>query len=341
MSRYFFICIAFISVHLSAQVKSDIYPIAFYNLENLFDTNRDNNIQDEDFTPQGKYQWTEDKYNKKLNNLADVISQLGRQQNKDGFAILGVAEVENRKVMEDLILKTKLSETKYQIVHQDSPDARGIDVGMIYNPQYFKVKTYRTYPFTLPGNNNIRTRDILVVSGLLAGEPISILVNHWPSRRGEDSSPLRERAGSICKHISDSIYNENPKTAIVIMGDMNDDPKDKSTSIALGAKKEMNQVKEGGLFNTLWKTHESGRGTLCYRGEWNLFDQIIISQSLLKSGKSNLNYIKSEIFTRDYMYQQSGKYKGYPLRTLSGNTFLNGYSDHFPTLIYIGKAEKQ
>ena len=167
MSRYFFICIAFISVHLSAQVKSDIYPIAFYNLENLFDTNRDNNIQDEDFTPQGKYQWTEDKYNKKLNNLADVISQLGRQQNKDGFAILGVAEVENRKVMEDLILKTKLSETKYQIVHQDSPDARGIDVGMIYNPKYFKVKTYRTYPFTLPGNNNIRTRDILVVLSLI------------------------------------------------------------------------------------------------------------------------------------------------------------------------------
>lgn len=337
MIRYFLICIAFIAVNLSAQVKSDIYPIAFYNVENLFDTNRDYNIQDEEFTPEGRNQWTEDKYNKKLNNLADIISQLGRERNKDGFAILGVAEVENRKVMEDLISKTKLSTTNYQIVHHDSPDARGIDVGLIYNPKYFKVNSYTTYPFTLPGNKKIRTRDILVVSGLLNGEPISILVNHWPSRRGDDSSPLRERAGSICKHISDSIYKQNPKAAIVIMGDMNDDPKDKSTSIALGAKKEMNQVKEGGLFNTLWKLHESGRGTLCYRDQWNLFDQIIISQSLLKSGKSNLDYIQSEIFSRDYMFQQSGKYKGYPLRTFSGSNFLNGYSDHFPTLIYLKK----
>lgn len=340
MKRYFFICIAFITISLSAQVKSDIYPIAFYNLENLFDTSRDYSIQDEDFTPSGRNHWTEEKYNKKLNNLAQVISQLGCGQNKDGFVLLGVAEVENRKVMEDLILKTKLSAAKYQIVHQDSPDARGIDVGLIYNPKYFKVNTYKVYPFTIPGNNNIRTRDILVVSGFLDGQPLSILVNHWPSRRGEDSSPLRERAGSICKHISDSIYQESPATAIIIMGDMNDDPKDKSTSIALGAKKEMNQVKEGGLFNTMWKIHDSGKGTLCYRDQWNLFDQIIISQSLLNAGKSNLKYMKSEIFTRDYMFQQSGKYKGYPLRTFSGNNFLNGYSDHFPTLIYLEKRKK-
>lgn len=340
MTRYLFVCIAFIAINLSAQNKNTIYPIAFYNLENLFDTKRDYSIQDEDFTPEGRNKWTEDKYNKKLNNLAEVISQLGRNRNKDGFALLGVAEVENRKVMEDLILKTKLSATKYQIVHQDSPDGRGIDVGLIYNPQYFKVETYTTYPFTLPGNNTIRTRDILVVSGLLAGEPFSILVNHWPSRRGEDSSPLRERAGAICKHISDSIYRANPATAIVIMGDMNDDPKDKSTSIALGAKKEMNQVKAGGLFNTMWKIHDTGRGTLCYRDQWNLFDQIIISQSLLKTGKSNLNYVQSEIFSRDYMFQQYGKYKGYPLRTFSGNNFLNGYSDHFPTLIYLQKRKK-
>lgn len=340
MKRYFFICIAFITINLYAQVRSSIYPIAFYNLENLFDTNRDYSIQDEDFTPNGRNHWTDDKYNKKLNNLAQVISQLGCEQNKDGFVLLGVAEVENRKVMEDLILKTKLSATKYQIVHQDSPDARGIDVGLIYNPKYFRVNTYKVYPFTIPGNNNIRTRDILVVSGFMDGQPLSILVNHWPSRRGEDSSPLRERAGSICKHISDSICQANPAAAIVIMGDMNDDPKDKSTSIALGAKKEMNQVKQGGLFNTMWKIHDSGKGTLCYRDQWNLFDQIIISQSLLNAGKSNLKYIKSEIFTRDYMFQQSGKYKGYPLRTFSGNNFLNGYSDHFPTLIYLEKRKK-
>ncbi|SHF07426.1 endonuclease/exonuclease/phosphatase family protein [Dysgonomonas macrotermitis] len=334
----FFACVA---IHVSAQTSgNEIYPVAFYNVENLFDTQRDYTIQDEDFTSEGKYKWTEDRYKQKLNNLAEVISQLGREQNKDGFAILGVAEVENRKVMQDLISKTKLSQTNYQIVHQDSPDARGIDVGLIYNPKYFKVISYKVYPFTIPGSSQTRTRDILVVSGLLAGEPFSVLVNHWPSRRGEDSSPLRERAASICKHISDSIYKANPAVAIVIMGDMNDDPKDKSTSIALGAKKEMNQVKAGGLFNTLWKIHESGKGTLCYRGEWNLFDQIIISESLLKTGKSNLSYIKSEIFSRDYLFQKSGKYQGYPLRTFSGTNFLNGYSDHLPTLIYLKKGKK-
>lgn len=329
------ICILLGILNLSSQNKETIYPVAFYNLENLFDTTRDLSIQDEDFTPSGKYNWTPEKYQKKLSNLSDVISLLGKEKNSQGIAILGVAEVENRKVIEDLINTPKLAKSNYQIVHIDSPDARGIDVGLIYNPLLFQVLNYRIYPFSIPGNKAPKTRDILVVSGLLAGQPLSVLVNHWPSRRGEDSSPLRERAGAICKHISDSIYQANPATGIVIMGDMNDDPKDKSTSIALGAKKEMNQVKPGGLFNTMWKIHESGIGTLRYRGQWNLFDQIIISQSLLKKGKSKLAYIGSEVFNRDFLFQKSGKYEGYPLRTFSGTAFLNGYSDHFPTLIYL------
>lgn len=335
MKKYLLICLALLSLSTVAQQKKEVYPIAFYNVENLFDTKRDPNIQDEDFTPSGRNNWTEDKYNKKLNNLAYVINLLGKETVPTGAVIVGIAEVENRKVIEDLITTGDIAKRKFQIVHQDSPDIRGIDVGLIYDPSVFKVTSYKTYPFILPGTNDIKTRDILVVSGLLGGQPLSVLVNHWPSRRGDNSSPLRERAAAICKHISDSIYNANPKAGIIIMGDMNDDPKDKSTRIVLNAKKNQGEVQKGGLYNTMWKIHDSGIGTLCYKDQWNLFDQIIISQSLLKKGDSKLNFEKAEVFNKDFLFQQSGKFKGYPLRTFSGNTFLNGYSDHFPTLIYL------
>lgn len=335
MKKYLLVCLVLLAMSVVAQNKKEVYPIAFYNVENLFDTKRDLTIQDEDFTPSGQYNWTEDKYKKKLKNLAYVISLFGKETAPSGAAIIGVAEVENRKVIEDLINTGDLASRKYKIVHQDSPDTRGIDVGLIYNPSLFKVTSSKTYPFTLPGANDIKTRDILVVSGLLGGQPLSVLVNHWPSRRGDNSSPLRERAAAICKHISDSIYKTNLQAGIVIMGDMNDDPKDKSTRIVLNAKKTQDEVQKGGLYNTMWKIHETGIGTLCYKDQWNLFDQIIISQSLLSKGKSKLNFEKAEVFNKDFLFQKSGKYKGYPLRTFSGNTFLNGYSDHFPTLIYL------
>jgi hypothetical protein len=336
-----------ISQYACTQEKNDerqegkgVYPIAFYNVENLFDTERDPAINDSDFTPEGKYQWTQDKYLKKLTNLAYVISQLGKDESQTGFAILGVAEVENRKVMEDLIHTGKLAENNYQIVHHDSPDERGIDVGLIYDPQLFNHITYKIYPFTLPGDrygSNYKTRDILVVSGLLAGEPICVLVNHWPSRRGDDSEALRERAGAICRHISDSIYKEDPQTGIIIMGDLNDNPKDKSVRVALGAKRNKEEVQPGGLFNTMWQVLDKGIGSERYRDTWNLFDQIIISESLLNQGSSKLTYKRSYVFNRKFLIQQSGNYRGYPLRTFSGTTFLNGYSDHFPTLIYLTK----
>ncbi len=339
MIKYFLTtCLALISICTYSQKKyKAIYPIAFYNVENLFDTERDHTIQDEDYTPNGKNKWTTDKYQKKLSNLAYVINQLGTDIRPEGVAILGVAEVENLRVMKDLINAGELSKRKYDIVHYDSPDGRGIDVGLIYDKQAFKVLSHKTYPFTLPGGKAPRTRDILVVSGILDGEPISILVNHWPSRRGEDSEQLRERAGKICKHITDSIYKKNSKAGIVIMGDMNDDPKDRSTRVALGAKQYAKDTKRGELYNPMWNIHNSGMGSLKYKGEWNLFDQIIISESLLKKGKSKFNFERAEIFNKDFLFQKSGNYQGYPLRTFSGSTFLNGYSDHLPTLIYLSK----
>jgi predicted extracellular nuclease len=326
-----------LNMNLFAQKKLRVYSAAFYNLENLFDTNDDPGVRDEEFTPTGANAWTPDKYQKKLHNMAYVISKLAREHCPMGPAVLGVSEVENRGVLEDLVKTSEIASMGYEIVHYDSPDRRGIDVGLLYNPRLFQVTSSKAYPFILPDNPDFKTRDQLLVSGILAGESFHVIVNHWPSRYGAKSTNLREFAASITKHIADSIYNADPSAKIVIMGDLNDDPTDKSTRVVLNAKKNQSEVKPGGLFNTMWGFYDKGIGSLGYQGKWNLFDQIIISESLLGKDRSTLKFWKAEIFNRDFLIQQEGKNKGYPLRTFSGNTFLNGYSDHFPTLIYMVK----
>jgi len=303
-------------------------------VENLFDTKKDEGKRDDEFTPEGAKKWTQEKYEKKLDNIAYVMSLLGKELTPEGVAIIGVAEVENRNVLEDLVERKDIKETGYKIVHKESPDLRGIDVALLYNPKLFKLNSYTTYPFHHPDQPEYLTRDHLLVSGELAGQALHIIVNHWPSRHGEASGELREYAALKCKQIGDSIYKKNSKAHIVIMGDMNDDPNDKSCRLILDAKKYETQVKPGGLFNTMWQLFDKGIGSLQYRGKWNLFDQIIISESLINK-KSSLKFYKAEVFNPDFLFQKEGQYTGYPLRTFSGNTFLNGYSDHLPTLIYL------
>lgn len=340
---FLFILFSIISIHLSLfsqEIKDKnlgIYSVAFYNLENLFDTEDDPLTRDEEFTPKGKNLWTLEKYNKKLSNMASVISKLGREYSPFGPAAIGVSEIENRKVLEDLIAQKSLAGMNLDIIHYDSPDRRGVDVGLIFNPNLFKVSSSKIYPYILPENPDFKTRDVLLVSGTLAGDSFHVLVNHWPSRLGKKSTQLREFAALINKHIADSIYMADPSAKIVIMGDMNDDPSDKSTRVVLNAKKKEQDVKEGGLYNTMWSFFDKGIGSLSYQGRWNLFDQIIISKSLLGDNYSSLRYWKAEIFNRSFITQQEGKYKGYPLRTFSEGKFINGYSDHFPVLIYMVK----
>lgn len=327
----------FIVGSAQAQKKIGVYSVAFYNLENLFDTEYDETINDEEYTPKGAKQWTPERYRRKLNNLASVISKLAREHTPAGPAAIGISEIENRKVIEDLLATGELAKMGYEIVHQDSPDRRGVDVALIYNPRLFQVTSYKAVPYILPDNPNFRTRDQLLVSGYLAGDPFHIIVNHWPSRYGNKSSELREHAAYISKTIADSIYHADPSAKIVIMGDLNDDPTDKSTRVVLNAKKKQSEVKPGGLFNTMWEFYDRGIGTLSYQDKWSLFDQIIISESLLGKDRSTLKFWKAEIFNREFLHQKEGKKKGYPLRTFSGNTFLNGYSDHFPVIIYMAK----
>lgn len=329
---HLFLCVA---LFLPAQEK---YAVGFYNLENLFDTENDPTINDEDFTPKGSYQWTSKKYSQKLNKMASVIAQLGVEQCPEGMAVLGVSEIENRKVLEDLAKTKKLASRNYEIVHHNSPDWRGIDVALLYNPSLFELESHKAYPMHVASNPDFRTRDQLLVTGKLGGDRIHFIINHWPSRRGGRKGNMRNAAAKVTRQIVDSIYTAEPDAKIVILGDFNDNPDDESCRYVLRAVEKPDQVKgTHDLYNVTWNFWTKGIGTLCYQGQWNLFDQVIISKGLLKRKEGSLRYDKMEIFNRDFLIQKEGKYKGYPLRTFSGNRFQNGYSDHFPVCLYLLK----
>ncbi|WP_166336365.1 endonuclease/exonuclease/phosphatase family protein [Sphingobacterium chungjuense] len=323
-----------------------VYAAAFYNLENLFDTDDDpTNAGDDEFTPKGKLRWTPEKYQKKLHNMAYAISQIAREHSPVGPEVLGVAEIENRKVLEDLISQPDMADMHYQIVQYDSPDRRGIDVALLYNPRLFQVTSSRVYPFHLADESAYRSRDQLLVSGKMADEDVHFIVAHWPSRfGGSKSSYLREAAAVITRHVIDSLQQNDPLAKIIFMGDLNDDPSDVSVRKVLDAKKNVSDVSDGGLYNPMWQLLEKGAGSLAYQGGWNMFDQIILSQSLLRKDTDGLRYWKAEVFNKPFLVDQEGKLgrrarsnKGYPLRTFIEGTFINGYSDHFPVLIYLIK----
>ncbi|MEG2945945.1 MAG: hypothetical protein RR837_04255 [Bacteroidales bacterium] len=191
----------------------------------------------------------------------------------------------------------------------------------------------------IPSKPDFLTRDQLVVTGLLGGDKISFIVNHWPSRLGGESqsSFLREAAAALTRSIADSLLRDDPNAGVVIMGDLNDDPFNKSVKDVIGAKKKVEEVPDGGFYNPMWSILDKGIGTLGYRGNWNLFDQIIISKNLLGKNRETLKFWRAEVFNKPFLTNESGQYKGYPKRTFAGGVFLNGYSDHFPSLIYLVK----
>ena len=287
---------------------------------------------------EGLLKWDGKKYWSKINNMAYAISKMAGKTTPMGPAIIGVSEIENKSVLDDLVKNEQIRKWQLQVVHHDSPDRRGVDVGLLYNPRFFKVLNVTNHFLSIEDNPNFRTRDQMCVTGLLAGEKVSIIVNHWPSRSGgeERSRYLREAAAALSKHIADSLWNDDPNQGIIVMGDLNDDPFNKSCAEVLGAKKEKKDVGEHGFYNPFWKTLDKGIGSLAYRGAWNLFDQIIISGNLI-DGKSALKYWKNEVLNRDFLTNQDGQYKGYPFRTFSSGAFLNGYSDHYPTQVFFTK----
>ncbi len=340
-----------INIGIQAQEKKfQIQTIAFYNCENLFDTIRDPKIYDEEWTPKGDQAWTSDKYNKKINNLAHVISQIGNDENSKKPVVIGVAEIENRGVLEDLIETEYLINEDYGIVHYDSPDRRGIDVGLLYQKKYF-VPTHTSslplYIYDMKKKNKstgeygtrVYTRDQLLVTGLLEGEEVHFIVNHWPSRSGGEkkSSPFREAAAALNKKIIDSLQMINPDAKVITMGDMNDGPYNKSIKKVLQAAGTKQELKKGGLFNPMEKMSKEGMGSLAYRDAWDLFDQIILTEPYLRTDYDSWRYWKGSVYKKSFMIQPTGQYKGYPLRNSNNEP---GYSDHFPVYIYLIKEAK-
>lgn len=336
------LCMALFSVAtLSAQEKP--YAVVFYNLENLFDICNDPETHDDEFTPQGVKQWNQIRYEKKLWNMERVLFDIAAIQ-KDYPIVIGVSEIENRKVLDDLVSQPKLRGANYRICHYDSPDARGVDVAFLYRSDVFKLEGSDNIKLHVEGLPNFRTRDLVVMWGTIEGEPFYFLVSHWPSRLGgkEASQFKRDACAKQIREIKDSLLAENPATKVIIMGDLNDDATDDSIVEVMGAKGNVNELQKGDFFNPFNEMLRAGLGTLAYQDEWNLFDNICVTENLVNAEKGKLHIIKGKkfygnIFTRPYMLQLEGQYKNYPLRTFVSNNFQDGYSDHFPVYIYIGK----
>ena len=319
------------------------YMVAFWNFENLFDIYNDPETHDDEFTPEGIKKWNETKYQKKLSNLERVIFDMAAI-NKDYPVVMGVSEIENRSVLEDLVSQPKLKGAKYRICHFDSPDARGVDVAFLYRADVFKLEGSDNIKLNVPELPNFRTRDLVVMWGTIEGEPFYFLVSHWPSRLGgkEASQFKRDACAKQIREIKDSLLQANPATKVVVMGDFNDDATDASLVKVMGAKGKVKELETGDFFNPYVQMLKAGLGTLAYQDSWNLFDNICVTENLVNGTYGKLRLIKGKkfygnIFTRPYMLQQEGQYKGYPLRTFVTNNFQNGFSDHFPVYIYIGK----
>ena len=329
---------------ISAQqsTTSQRVTVAFYNLENLFDTiDQENN--DEEFLPEGANRWTPERYQHKLRNMSHVISLIGG----DGPAIIGVAEIENRGVLEDLIAEESLRDKHYDIVHYDSPDRRGIDCAILYQPEVYKVFASGARAVEIPNEPWIKTRDVVYASGLLDGEIVHILVGHWPSRSGGEAVSLHRRmaAAKTMRSVADSLYTLFPDSKVIMMGDFNDDPISPSVREGLGVQNHPEQTKPADYYTPMLQLYNKGMGTLAYRDVWNLFDIIAVNGELIGSKPTTWQLYRDPettdmafIFKQPFMIQQSGQYKGYTLRTFVGGQWQGGYSDHFPVYVYLVKG---
>ena len=344
------------------QKKYAVQTVAFYNFENLFDTiNGPNN--DEEWLPRGAQNWTGERYKKKLANLSRVLAEIGSGENPNSPALIGGSEIENRGVLEDLIKQPKLIDKGYGIIHFDSPDKRGIDVALLYQKQHFKPTSYINVPLYIykeeekgkskkeaeektddvvaisTTDRRVYTRDQLLVTGLLDGEEINVIVCHWPSRSGGEkkSAPFREAAAALTRKITDSLQKIKPDAKVIILGDLNDGSFNKSVKVEIGAKGKKSEVDALGVYNPFESMANKGMGTIGYRDAWDIFDIIMVTEPLIREDYSSWRYWKAGIYNKPFLITTTGQYKGYPLRHSLTEV---GFSDHFPTYIYLIKEQK-
>lgn len=326
---------------VAQEKKFTIHTVAFYNLENLFDTINDPTINDE-ASPimEASESLRAEIYVKKLDNMANVVADIGSDISNNSPAVIGVCEIENRQVLYDLVNHPALLNKDYGVVHFDSPDRRGIDVALLYQKRLFRpinTSSHELVIFDSESRARRYTRDQLLVSGELDGDLIHLIINHWPSRGGGEarSRPGRIAAAKLNKHLADSLFALDPYAKIITMGDFNDNPTDYSFKKTLKTEAEREKVELKGLYNPFENMYKSGLGTTGYRDVWSLFDQIVISQSLTDRDYTSYRFYQAGIFNKAYLTNKRGRWKGYPWRSFADGGFSGGYSDHFPVYIYL------
>jgi len=307
--------------------------IGFYNLENFFDTVDDPKTLDNPFTPKGFMHWVSKYYFNKAKKIGYVISRLGVEETQKIPALVGLGEVENKTVLNDLIKSKHLRKHDLGFVHFESEDRRGMDVALLYDKKQFELLESKPHPLTLYTNKGApyKTRDILYCRGLLANEEIHILINHWPSRREGDiaSSHKRRLASEQLREIINYIQYEEDSAKIIVMGDFNTDPNDESIK---------NEVVYKDFFNPSEAIFKQQLGSLSHQKKWHLFDQLIFSKNFSSPTNQQLYFTEMKIFSPEYLKNWHGKAKGLPFRTYIGNSYKGGYSDHFPVYATLTKT---
>lgn len=319
----------------AALKKEPPVTVVFYNVENLFDTIDSPDTLDEDFTPQGKNQWTGERYVKKLNDLAKVLSACTAPELP---TVIGLCEVENRTVVEELMRTGDLKKGKYKVIHRESPDARGIDVAFAYRTSSMLELHHETISYSFDFEPETTTRDILYIKMLANGDTLHFFVNHWPSRRGgqEESEAKRLVPANIIRHKSDSLMNVDKDARIIIMGDFNDYPDNRTMTEVLRSVPDS----DSGLTNLTYNLHKGGKGSYNYKGEWGMLDQFIVSDRLL-TVDSGLTVTDSSatIFSPEWLFYTDEKTGGQsPSKTYGGPNYYGGYSDHFPIVLRMNAA---
>jgi len=304
---------------------SNIFSIGFYNLENLFDPfDKETNL-DKDYTPTGKFKWDQEKYDQKIDHLSRTISKVGTSRSDIPPVLLGVCEVENEKCVQDLLKSDSLKNFDYKYVFHESNDPRGIHVALLYQSPHFTVLQYKPYSLDLKTNSDLEySRDILHIVGELFGNKIHLILNHWPSRTDGTikTNFKRVTASDLVKKIIQKINQTEIEANTLIMGDFNDDPSSES----------MEALSSNGFINPMVDFQKQKKGSVRFKGKWIMFDQILFNKNLKNT--SWFNYLKAHIFVEPFLIQKTGRFKGSPKRTFTGNYHQAGYSDHFPVFIY-------
>lgn len=317
----------------------DQLNIVFYNVENLFDTIDNALTADEEFTPESEKEWNSIRYKKKLEDIASVLAA-GNKQELPEF--IGLAEVENREVLEDLLATKVFQKNEYGIAHKDSPDARGIDVALLYRKDEFKSVSYETIMVNFPFDSGLTTRDILHVKGRIGdGEDIHFFINHWSSRSGgmKETEPKRMYCAVALRRKIDILIAQENNPRIVVMGDFNDEPTNKSLMNILQATNKLKNISMGDLYNLYYDQHNLGlAGSYYYRGDWNMLDQIIVSYNLInREGRYSCDYSDGKIIMEDWMMYKNQDGIMVPNRTYGGPNYYGGISDHLPVYLVLKK----